>query len=73
MKFFSIDVMIVLTCLNMVGSMHTRPPLELAVCDDPSFLIHPATKWCFPPNIQGPCSEGETFVASGEGNIGKCV
>ena len=32
--------------------MHTPPQLDEAICDDPSFLIHDATKWCFPPNTK---------------------
>jgi len=65
----------ILVCLFgslMTTPMFKQPPITRAVCDDPSFLIYPQTKWCYSPNTQGPCKTGELFVRTGEGNIGKC-
>jgi len=66
---------IILVCLlssSFSSPMFQQPPITRAVCDDSSFLIYPKTKWCYPPNKQGPCRVGELFVPTGEGNIGKC-
>ena len=36
----------------MTTPMFKQPPITRAVCDDPSFLIYPQTKWCYSPNTQ---------------------
>ena len=48
----------------MTTPMFKQPPITRAVCDDPSFLIYPQTKWCYSPNTQ---------VFFTKENISKCI
>ena len=68
----SLDLLTFVLCSSLASGMHMKPPISQAVCDDPSFLIEQQTGWCYMSGLQGPCRPGEIFVASGEGNIGRC-
>ena len=36
----------------LTSPMHMKPPINRAVCDDPSFLIDEETAWCYRPGSQ---------------------
>merc|ERR1711874_258911 len=65
-------LMLVSLTVGLTSPMHMKPPINRAVCDDPSFLISEETGWCYQPGSQGPCQPGEMFLTSGTGNIGHC-
>ena len=49
---FCLGVLLVSLTGALTSPMHMKPPINRAVCDDPSFLIDEETAWCYRPGTQ---------------------